>query len=560
MITIEALRDIRAFAALPDEALSYLAGSVEDIHLVPGEYFVHEGDERALFVVIEGRAELTKVIGGDERVIGVRTPGQFFGEVPMTLSTPFPASARAAGAARIIKLDVTVYYTLAAMAPSVPARVAGLARRYLDSLQAMAAERTASDIRVIGPRRHAGTHRVAGFLTRNQVSFDRVTVEPPVEGDEYPVLELADGDRLSTPTMRQVAVAAGLDVAPAAPDYDVVILGGGPAGLTAAVNAAAEGLRTLVVESFAPGGQAGTSTRIENYTGFPFGISGDDLAARALKQARRLGAEIVVTRRVESLDPATHTITLDGGETLQAPVVILATGVEWRTLPVESIARFLGNGIYYGAARSDAAIAQGSDVCIVGAGNSAGQAALFFSRHARSVTMLVRGESLEASMSRYLIDQLAATQGIRVETRSEVVAVYGGDSVEAMDVVDRSTGSVSRREAGVLFVMIGANAETAWLPASIARDSHGFVVTGPDAADSGRWSAARRPFALETSAQGVFAIGDVRSGSVKRVAAGVGEGGMAIAFAHQYLALQRPVVRPGLRSRHSDGWVPRRGK
>ena len=430
MITVDGLRGIRIFAPLPTETLEYLAGAVEDIRLLPGEYFAHEGDERALFVVVEGRAEITKVVNGDERVIGTRTPGQFFGEVPMTLSTPFPASGRAAGAARIIKLDVTVYYTLAAMAPSVPTRVAGLARRYLDSLQAIAAEQPDSEVRVIGPRLDPRMHEVAGFLTRNQVAFERVTLDSPVEGEAYPIFELPGGERLVAPTMREVASAVGLDVEPSAAEYDVVILGGGPAGLTAAVNGAAEGLRTVVIESLAPGGQAGTSTRIENYTGFPFGISGDDLASRALKQAKRLGAEIVVTRTVEALHPEAREIVLDGGDTLVAPVVIVATGVEWRTLPVPSVERFLGNGVYYGAARSDSAVAQGQDVCIIGAGNSAGQAALFFSRHARSVTMLVRGASLESSMSRYLIDQIAANDGIRVETRSEVVALHGETSLD----------------------------------------------------------------------------------------------------------------------------------
>ena len=360
----------------------------------------------------------------------------------------------------------------------------------------------------------------------------------PAPGQSYPILELPGGDRLVAPTMREVATAVGLDVEPSAAEYDVVILGGGPAGLTAAVNGAAEGLRTVVIESLAPGGQAGTSTRIENYTGFPFGISGDDLASRALKQAKRLGAEIVVTRAVEALRPERREIVLDGGATLVAPVVIVATGVEWRTLPVPSVERHIGNGVYYGAARSDAAVAQGQDVCIVGAGNSAGQAALFFSRRARSVTMLVRGASLEASMSRYLIDQIAANDDIRVETRSEIVALHGTTNLDGVDVIERSTNETTRRPYSVVFVMIGADAVTGWLPPDIARDANGFILTGADAAATDEWGADRRPFALETSAPGIFAVGDVRSGSVKRVAAGVGEGGMAIAFVHQYLALQ----------------------
>jgi len=538
MITVDGLRALHVFAAVPEEALTYLAGAVEDIRLVTGEYFAHEGDERALFVVIEGLAEITKRVGGEERVIGTRRPGQFFGEVPMTLSTPFPASGRAGEPTRVLKLEPAVYYSLAAVAPSVPDRVAGLARRYLDSLQTMAAEQREPEVRLVHPRRSARAHRVIGFLTRNQVDFERVEIDAAPGAGPYPVLELASGARLENPSMRQIAEAVGLDVTPAADHYDVVILGAGPAGLTAAVNAAAEGLQTLVVETFAPGGQAGTSTRIENYTGFPFGISGDDLARRAFTQARRLGAEIVVTRTVEALDPSTRELTLDGGDAVRAAVAILATGVVWRTLPVEGVDRFLGSGVYYGAARSDSAVAQGAHVCIVGAGNSAGQAALFFSRHARSVTMLVRGESLEASMSRYLIDQLAAIPAIRVETRSEVVALHGDDTLRSADIADRRTGETARRDVDVLFVMIGADAETGWLPPEIVRDARGFVLTGADAAESGAWAGRRRPFALETTVPGVFAIGDVRSGSVKRVVAGVGEGGAAIAFTHQYLALE----------------------
>ncbi len=536
VITLEELRGIRILSELPDEPLAYLAGAVEDIHLPAGEYFANEGDQRALFIVVEGRAEITKVVAGEERVIGIRKPGQFFGEVPMTLSAPFPASGRAAEASRIIKLDVTVYYTLAALAPVVPARVAGLARRYLESLQELAVEQPETEIRVIGPRLDAGTHRITGFLARNQVGFVRVTTEAPESGGPYPVLEVG-GERLVRPSMRAVASAAGLHVQPDVAEYDVAVLGGGPAGLTAAVNAAAEGLRTVVLESLAPGGQAGTSSRIENYTGFPFGISGDDLASRALKQAKRLGAEIVVTRTVEALRPGRNEIVLDGGDTLRAPAVVLATGVQWRSLPVPSIERFLGNGVYYGAARSDASLAQGADLCIVGAGNSAGQAALFFARRARSVTMIVRGSSIGASMSRYLIDQISAIGSIRVETRSEIVGLAGTAGLETVDVLDRDSGEIARRACGVVFVMIGADAVTGWLPPEIARDARGYVLTGQDAAASPQWSLARRPFALETSAPGVFAIGDVRSGSVKRVASGVGEGGMAVAFVHQYLAL-----------------------
>lgn len=534
MITPEALRGVPLFSALPPDTLDYVVGAVEDIRLVAGEYFAHEGDERSLFVVIEGRAEITKVVNGEERVIGVRTPGMVFGEVPMTLSTKFPASGRATEPSRILRLGVSEYHSLAARAPSVAAHVGGVARGYLTDLQHWAEMTPEAEAHLIGPRADRRVREIATFLTRNEIPFDRVA--PDDTAASSPVLELRDGRRLVDPTMREIAAAVGLGVQPKATEYDVVILGAGPAGLTAAVNGAAEGLRTVVVESLAPGGQAGTSSRIENYTGFPYGVSGDDLASRALKQARRLGAEIVVTRSVTEVRPGGHDVVLDGGDVLRAPLVVVATGVEWRKLALPGIDHYLGKGVYYGAARSDAGLARGRDICIVGAGNSAGQAAVFFARHARSVTMLVRGPSLAASMSQYLIDQIAANSTIAVETRSEVVGLHGATDLEAVDVHDAASGRTSRRRLTEVFVMIGADAVTDWLPPSVARDGNGFVRTGPDVAPE--WTADRRPFALETSVPGIFAVGDVRSGSVKRVAAGVGEGGMVIAHAHQYLALR----------------------
>ena len=242
-----------------------------------------------------------------------------------------------------------------------------------------------------------------------------------------------------------------------------------------------------------------------------------------------------MTRRVEGIDPAELTVRLDGGDVLRTRSIVLATGVEWRRLELDSVDRLVGSGVYYGAARSDAGLAQGNDVYLIGAGNSAGQAAIFFSSHARSVTLLVRGESLAASMSQYLIEQIATKANIRVETRSEVVAVHGDEQLEAIEVIDRRAGTTSRRDTTALFVLIGADAATGWLPSEIARDEHGFVLTGADVTKAGQWKADREPFALETSAPGIFAIGDVRSGSVKRVAAAVGEGGIAIAFVHRYL-------------------------
>jgi len=548
MFTIEELATIPLFSELGEKELEFLAGAVEDIHLIPGEYVAHEGDGRFLAVVVEGTTELTKVVNGVERVIGVRGPGELGGEVPMTLGTPLPASMRAVDPARVLKLTVEDFHTLAAMAPQISATVGAAAVERMEMLRSATAQPPEPALFVIGPRLDPGVHSCDSFLRRNQIPYERLDPDDAgavartlgaAVGEPYPVVVLRDGTRLVAPTMRSVATVAGLTVAPGRAQYDVVIVGGGPAGLTAAVNAASEGLRTALIESFAPGGQAGTSTRIENYTGFPFGVSGDDLASRALQQAKRLGAEIVVTRRVESIDPAAMTVELDGGDVLRTRSIVLAMGVEWRRLEVDSIDRFVGSGVYYGAARSDAGLAQGNDVYLIGAGNSAGQAAIFFSNHARSVTLLVRGESLAESMSHYLIEQIATKANIRVETRSEVVAVHGDEQLDAIEVIDRRTGATSRRDTKVLFVLIGAEAATDWLPSEISRDEHGFVSTGTDALKADQWTADREPFALETSAPGIFAVGDIRSGSVKRVAASVGEGGVAIALVHRYLQLSQ---------------------
>jgi thioredoxin reductase (NADPH) len=336
--------------------------------------------------------------------------------------------------------------------------------------------------------------------------------------------------------MRELAVRLGLQTRPDTDTYDTLIIGGGPAGLAAAVYGASEGLRTLVIEREAPGGQAGTSSRIENYLGFPNGVSGDELASRALQQARRLGAEILVTRSVEAMDPATREVVLDGDERVRARCVVLATGVSWRRLVIEGFERLIGKGVYYGAARSEAASTHGQDVFLIGAGNSAGQAALHFANHARQVTLLVRGDSLEKSMSRYLVDQIASKPNIAARLHSEVTAAHGEAHLEAIEVVDRRQQTVTRHECGGLFVFIGADADTGWLPPQVARDKNGFLLTGEDVLKSGRWSHTREPLLLETSLPGVFACGDVRLSPIKRVAAAVGEGSMAIAFVHQYLA------------------------
>jgi thioredoxin reductase (NADPH) len=545
MLTVDELASVPLLSTVPARELETLARRAADIRLAAGEYSVHEGEQRALFVVLAGKIEVTKRFDGVERTIGWRAPGQVYGEVPIALGGVFLGNYRAAEPSRVVRISPEQYYALAGASPDVPRKLGALARERIGGLQGLAADAPKAKARVLGHRWDAACYDLRRFLARNQVSFEWLTPDDPdlpvrwpaprPSEEECPALEIAGGETLVRPGARQVAQRLGLQTAPAASTYDAVIIGGGPAGLAAAVYGASEGLRTLVVEREAPGGQAGTSSRIENYLGFPNGVSGDELASRALQQAKRLGAEVVVTRNVVGLDPVTRAITLDGGDALRARTVIIATGVSWRRLSIDGFDRFIGRGVSYGAARSEASSTQGLDVHLIGAGNSAGQAALFFANHARTVTLLVRGDSVQKSMSHYLIEQVRAKANIAVELGVEVQAVHGDTHLTAIDVRDRASGALRRRDCGGLFVFIGADAETGWLPPEIARDDRGYLLTGSDVSTSGRWSAGRDPYLLETSVPGMFACGDVRSSPIKRVASAVGEGSMAIAFVHQYL-------------------------
>ena len=555
MVTTEEIGRVPLFAALDATQREQLSRMAADIRLVAGEYAAHEGSERALFAVLHGRIEPVKHVDGIERVVGKRLPGDIFGEVPIALGTVFPVGFRAAEPSRVMRIEAGDYHAVAAGSPEIAQQVGRLAAHRMSGsrgLQGIAAEPPPPRAIVVGHRWDTSCTELRRFLDRNQVTHKWLTPDapdaeerwggPPPDGDDLPAIQVVGGKTVIRPQLRRVAELLGLGTEAEAAEYDTVIVGAGPAGLAAAVYGASEGLRTIVVEREAPGGQAGTSSRIENYLGFPSGVSGDELASRALQQARRLGAEILVTRSIVRVDPATRQVHLDGGDVLRARTIILACGVTWRQLQIEGLQRLAGKGISYGAARSEAPNTHGLHVHIVGAGNSAGQAALFFSTHARSVTLICRGESLERSMSRYLIDQLGARRNIDALFGAEVAAVHGDVSLEAIDVRDRATGETTRLESGGLFIFIGADAETAWLPPEIALDHHGYVLTGSDMRAAGRWTLERDPYLLETSVPGIFACGDVRFAPVKRVAAAVGEGSMAIAFVHQYIRQPETVV------------------
>jgi thioredoxin reductase (NADPH) len=560
MVTAEEVGRVPLFSRLDEEQRERLSRVAADIALDWREYAAPQGSEPALYVVLEGRIEPVQRTEGIERVVGVRQPGEIFGEVPVTLGTVFPVGFRAAVPSRVMRIEPRDYHAVAAGSPEVATEVGRLAAHRMSGLrglQGLAADPPAPRAIVLGDRLDPECTGLRRFLNRNEVTVEWLSPESPSaperwEGplpaaDDLPAVRVVGGKTVIRPSLRRVAELLELGTEPELADYDVVVIGAGPAGLAAGVYGASEGLRTIVVEREAPGGQAGTSSRIDNYLGFPAGVSGGELASRALHQARSLGAEILVTRSTLRIDPATRHVHLDGGDVMRARTIILACGVAWRRLGVDGFDRLGGRGIFYGASRSDATSTHGEDVHIVGAGNSAGQAAVFFSTHARSVTLLCRSDTIGKSMSQYLADRIAARSNIDVRLRCELVAVHGEAALEAIDVRDRDTGQETRLRSGGLFVFIGADAETSWLPDEIALDENGFVLTGPDVRRSGRWSLDRDPLLLESSVAGVFACGDVRSGPVKRVAAAVGEGSMAIAFVHQYL-------------RETEGPAPRDGR
>lgn len=409
-------------------------------------------------------------------------------------------------------------------------------------------------IRLVSHRWSPESHAIKEFLARNQVPYQYLDVESDPQAAEvlaqYPTPEarlplviFPDGTTMECPTAASVAQQIGLQTQADKPFYDLVIVGGGPGGLAAAVYGASEGLTTVMIERHATGGQAGTSSRIENYLGFPSGLSGADLARRATAQARRFGVEILAPQeatRIRVEGPYRLVELADGGE-IACHCVVIAAGLAYRLLEAPGVRELTGAGVYYGASLSEVPSCAGTPAFIVGAGNSAGQAALYLVEYASRVALVVRGASLEAKMSQYLVDRLYAHPKIDVYLHAEVTAVHGSDHVQALTLRNRQTGVETRHEASALFIFIGAIPNTAWLADSVERDEHGYVLTGRDLIRNGRppkayWPLDRDPFLFESSVPGVFAVGDVRAGSVKRVASAVGEGSVAVQFIHQYLA------------------------
>ena len=417
-------------------------------------------------------------------------------------------------------------------------------------------------VRIISHRWSAEGHHIRDFLARNLIPFRWLDIEVDAEAiqlralagsadAQLPIVILVDGTALPAPAIQLLAERLGLHTQPEFPSYDLIVVGTGPAGLAAAVYGTSEGLRTVLIEREAPGGQAGTSARIENYLGFPVGLSGSDLARRGVAQARRFGAEILVPMEAVRLESENgyHRVTLSSGSTLASQAVIIATGVSYRVLNVPGADRFAGTGLFYGAAITEALTVKDQDVLVVGGGNSAGQAALYLGQYAKSVTILVRGNTLVGSMSRYLSERIEQSENVRFRMSAAIQELHGGEMLEEVAIVDTATGTVDKVNARAVFCFIGAAPHTEWLKDTLQLDADGYILSGPALAMvSGKrpagWLVPRDPAWLETSIAGVFVVGDVRHQSIKRVASAIGEGSMCISFVHQHLRSPEIASRP----------------
>ena len=546
MFTAEELGSIPVLACLPPGKREHLAQVAADLHLCAGEWLIREGEAPWFYVLISGELEVVKQMTSRPMVVARYGPGDFFGEVPILLGAPVFASLGAKRPSRVLRLDRLQFKEMLDSSPECSALIMKTMTDRITRLQEHMRDIPASRVLVIGSQYDTDCRDIRSFLSINRIPFEWVDRErepdrvpacmPP--GMDGPAVVIDRNQCVGQPpTVRKVAEALGFRTSPKETSYDVVVVGAGPAGLAAAVYGASEGLRVLLIERSTVGGQAGTSSRIENYLGFPQGISGDELSERATRQAERFGAEIVMTREVEHIFPLEHgyCVELDGGDRVTGRCVVLATGVDWRRLEAEGIDRLQGRGVLYGASRTEASTVVGKDIYIVGGGNSAGQAAMFFASYARSVTVLVRGEGLKLTMSQYLITQIGQRRNITIEPFTEVVSVAGADHLEFLCTRTRG-GEPVQRSADHLFLMIGADANTDWLPAQLLRDERGYVCTGRDLPENS--CGNRQPYLLETNLPGFFCVGDVRHDSIKRVSSSVGEGSMAIAFVHQYLARQ----------------------
>jgi thioredoxin reductase (NADPH) len=537
-----------AFPTLDEAQITRLGGctaalsrSYED-----GQTLFAVGDrDMKFFVVKSGEVEIIDYSGDEPRRVTVHRRGQFTGEVSHLTGAKAVVSAVARGRCEVLEISGESLRRVLNQCPDLSDLIlqAFIARRQL-----LRQSPDFTGLRVIGSRYSADTFRVRDFLAKNRVLFTWVDVETEPQVDrllkqfgvteaDTPVVACGHRLMLRNPSTRQLADTIGIRQPLGQTVYDLAVVGAGPAGLAAAVYGASEGLRTVVLEQTAPGGQAGSSMRIENYLGFPTGLTGSELADRAVYQASKFGAHLSVstpTTRLE-FDKAYPVLGLEGGETITAKCLLIASGAEYRRLGVEGCARYEGTGVYYAATPQEAKLCRGAQVVLVGGGNSAGQAAVFLADYVGKLLLLIRGDDLYQSMSSYLARRIERTANVELLRNTEVRRMGGDGHLSTVTIVNNKTGEQRVVETPAVFSFIGAVPRTDWLPPEIERDAKGFVRTGPALLQSPHWTARRQPFLLETSRPGVFAAGDVRSGSVKRVASAVGEGAMAVQFVHEYL-------------------------
>lgn len=537
-----------AFPVLDADQITQLANcaAVSPKHHPDGETLIHVGDRLfKFFVVNSGEIEIVDCSGDAPRTVATHRKGQFTGDISHLTGTPAVITAIARGDCEVFEISSDALRHVLNQCPGLGDIIlqAFIARREL-----LRESPDFKGLRVIGSRYSPDTFRIRDFLARNRVLFTWVDLESDPEADgllkqlgvtetETPVVGCAHMLLLRNPSNQALADDIGLHQPLEHSVFDLLIVGAGPAGLAAAVYGASEGLRTAVLDSTAPGGQAGSSMRIENYLGFPTGLTGAELTDRATLQANKFGAHLSIPTAATrvSFENRYAIVDADGGDPITAKCLLIATGAQYRRLEADGVAQFEGAGLYYAATPAEARLCGGCPVIVVGGGNSAGQAAVFLAEHASRVLLLIRGDDLKKNMSSYLVQRIEQTANIELLSNTLIRRMMGNGHLKAVEIVSNKTGQQQTIETPAVFSFIGATPRTDWLPSVIERDAKGFVRTGGPMAKSPHWSLPRAPLLLETSHPGVFAAGDVRSGSVKRVASAVGEGAMAVQVVHEYL-------------------------
>lgn len=536
-----------AFPRLSSAEIAALAPLGTRLAFEDGQALFEAGEQQGgFFIVLSGAVAILDRSGDEARTVIIHQPGEFTGDIDILSRRRPVVSAVAQGATEVIHIA-------SADIRRIIAEQQVLGERLLKAFIARREQLVASGFqgaRIIGSERSRPALQIRDFLTRNQVPFTWISVEEEpsvgellaqfgVADEEMPVLLRGD-HLLRNPSIRELAQEFGLKRPLHGKQFDMVVIGAGPAGLAAAVYASSEGLRTLVVDSVAPGGQAGASTRIENYLGFPTGISGADLMGRAVLQAQKFGAEFSMPSVVTGLDleGPLPTVLLDGDERVEGRSVLIATGVDYRKLNVPERQRFDGVGVYYAATQAELASCRGARVVVVGGGNSAGQAVMFLSQETQGVLLLLRSDDLRKSMSSYLATRVERAKNVEILLHTEIRHMIGDQQLQAVEIENTRTGERNTIATPAVFSFIGAEPRTGWLPAGIEVNGKGFICTGRDVSSaSANWSQQRHPFLLETSQAGIFAAGDVRLNSIKRVASAVGEGAMAVKYIHEFLAM-----------------------